>query len=86
MVLNHLAAIFLFSGPLFYVGLLLAVDPVGIARISEWFVRVFRSLVHRLGGFPSQEIVEPNQADVSRRVRRVLRFAGCALVVLAIVI
>ena len=85
MVLNHLAAIFFFSGPLFFIGLLMAVDPEGIPTLSQWLLRVFRHFVQRLGGLPSEEIVEPEYSDISRRVRRVLRFAGVALLVFAIV-
>jgi hypothetical protein len=86
MVLDHLAAIFLFSGPPFYIGLLMAVDPAGIPTLYQWLLRVFRHFVHRLGGLPSEEIVEPEYTDISRRIRRVLRFAGVALLVLAIVV
>lgn len=35
MVLNHLAALFFFSGPLFYIGLALAAFPSTIARLPE---------------------------------------------------
>ena len=86
MVLDHLAAIFLFSGPLFYIGLLMAVDPAGIPTLYQWLLRVFRHPEQRLGGLPSEEIVEPEYTDISRRARRVLRFAGVALLVLAIVV
>jgi hypothetical protein len=86
MVLDHLAAIFLFSGPLFYIGLLMAVDPAGIPTLYQWLLRVFRHFVQRLGGVPSEEIVEPEYTDISRRMRRVLRSAGVALLVFAIVI
>jgi hypothetical protein len=86
MILNHIAAIVFFSGPLFYVGLLMAVDPVGTARISGWFVRVLRNLMHCLRGIPSCGIVESEHADVSRRLRSALRFAGVGLLLLAIVI
>jgi hypothetical protein len=85
MVLDHLAAIFFLSGPLFYLGLLMAVDPAGIPTIYQWLRRVFRHFVQRFGGLPS-EIVEPEYTDVSRRVRRVFRFAGVALLVFAVVI
>ena len=85
MVLNHIAAILLFSGPLFYIGLLMAVDPAGIPTICQWLVRVFRHFLQRLDGLPS-EIVEPEDTDVSRRVRRVFRFAGLALLLIAIVV
>jgi hypothetical protein len=86
MVLEHIAAIFFFSGPLFFVGLLMAIDPAGIPTLSQWLLRVFRHFVQRLGGRPSEEIVEPVYSDISRRVRRVLRLAGVALLVFAIVI
>jgi hypothetical protein len=82
MVLDHIAAIFFFSGPLFYMGLLMAVDPAGILTLSEWLLRVFRNLVQGLGGLPSQEIVELDHAETSRRVR----LAGVALLVFAVVI
>lgn len=84
MLLNHIAAILLFSGPLFYIGLLMAVDPAGIPTLSQWLLRVFRHFVQRLRGFPS-EIVEPAYPDISRKVRKVFRFTGVALLVIAIV-
>jgi hypothetical protein len=86
MVLEHIAAIFFFSGPLFFVGLLMAVDPAGIPTLYQWLLRVFRHFVQRLCGLPSEEIVEPEYTDISRRVRRILRLAGVALLVFAIVI
>ena len=85
MVLEHIAAIFFFSGPLFYIGLLIAFDPAGIQTVSQGLLRAFRHLVQRLGGFPSQEIVEPDY-ETSRRVQRALRLAGVALLLFAIVI
>lgn len=33
MVLNHIAAIVFFAGPLFYLGLWMAVDPAGLPRL-----------------------------------------------------
>jgi hypothetical protein len=42
MVLEHIAAILLFSGPLFYIGLWMALDPAGIAWVPELIVRVFK--------------------------------------------
>ncbi len=85
MVLDHLAAIFFLSGPLFYIGLLMAVDPAGIPTICLWLRRVFKHFLQRLGGLPSG-IVEPEDTDVSRRIRRAFRFAGVALLVIAIVV
>jgi len=84
MVLKHVAAILLFSGPLLYVGLWMAIDPAGFAWLPELAVRVSGNLVQSLGGVPSEEIVE--QAAISRRLRSGLRFAGVALLLFAIVV
>ena len=35
MVLNHLAAILVFAGPLFYCGVWMVADPTGLARLIE---------------------------------------------------
>ena len=86
MILDHLAAIVLFSGPLLYIGLWMAVDPAGIVRLPESVVRVSRNLVRNLGGLPAQQIVEPGHAAISRRVRTTLRVAGVVLALFAIVI
>jgi hypothetical protein len=39
VVLNHLAAILFFAGPLFYCGAWLVLDPAGIARLLEMATR-----------------------------------------------
>lgn len=86
MVLNHVAAILLFSGPLFYVGLWMAIDPAGFARLPNLIVRVPRKLVQTLGGLPSEETVEPERPAISQRLQTGVRFAGVVLVLLAIAI
>jgi len=86
MVLEHLAAIFLFSGPLFYVGLLMVVDPAGVPMLYQWLLRVLRHFVQRLSGVPAERVVAHEYTDISQRVRRVVRFSGAALLVVAIVI
>jgi hypothetical protein len=86
MIANHLAAIFFFSGPLFYIGLLMAIDPTGIVRLSGWLVRVVRKIARRLREGPSHGVVASEDADVSRRLRRGVRLAGLALLLVAIVI
>jgi hypothetical protein len=83
VVLDHIAAILVFSGPLFYIGLWMALDPAGIAWVPELIVRVFRNAVTGSGG---SDIVEPEQAAISHRLRRALRFAGVALLLLAIAV
>ena len=85
MLSNHIAAILVFSGPLFYVGLLMAVDPAGIPTLSQWLVHLFRRFVQRLSGRQS-EMVEPRYAEISRRTRRILRLTGVGLLVFAIVV
>ena len=80
MVLNHIAAIFFFSGPLFYIGLVMVVDPAGIAE-PELFAHALRNFRRALGGQPAQKLVELEQAGTSHRLRRTVRLAGLALVV-----
>jgi len=86
MVLNHLAAILLFSGPLFYIGLWMALDPAGTARLFAWTVRVFRNLGHRWIGTGSPGWVESEHPDMSRELRIGLRLVGLTLLAFAIVV
>jgi len=86
MVLRHIAAILLFSGPLFYIGLWMAIDPAGFATIPELVLGVFRLVVRTLIGLPLEDTLEPEDTFVPRRLRTGLRFAGVALVLFAIVI
>jgi hypothetical protein len=82
MVLNHIAAIFFFSGPLFYIGLSMVVDPAGIAALPELFGDALRNFRRALGGLPPQErTVESRQTNASRKLRRTLRLAGLAILV-----
>ena len=87
MVLNHIAAIFLFSGPLFYVGLFMVIFPETIARLPESVVLGLRNFMAGLRGVRSPErLIQPEQADVSPRVRTTLRLAGLALLIFGIII
>jgi hypothetical protein len=85
MVLEHLAAILLFSGPLLYIGLWMAIDPAGIAMIPAWFVRVFQNVVGKFGGLTSGEIIALEHVAICRRTKTALRLAGVVLVLFAIV-
>ena len=85
MVLEHIAAILLFSGPFFWIGLWMAIGPDSIAMIPAWFVRVFQNVVGKLGGLTTQDTVEPKYDGISSRTRMALRLAGVVLVLLAIV-
>jgi len=67
MVLEHLAAILLFSGPFFWVGLWMAIDPAGIAMIPAWFVRMSQNVVRKFGGLTTQETAEPKYDGISLR-------------------
>jgi hypothetical protein len=69
MVLNHIAAIFFFSGPLFYIGLVIATFPSTIAWLPEL-------IVPRSG----DHIVEPKENARYRRILRALRLAGFGFV------
>jgi hypothetical protein len=85
MVLNHLAAILLFSGPLFYIGLWMVVDPAGLASIPEVLLGNVRTIVQNIGGAGSPEIRQVGYAD-SRSVQRLVRFAGIALLIIAVAV
>ena len=78
MVLNHLAAILLFSGPLFYAGLFLAACPERAARLPGLLARAFRKGPRTLGVAAS--------AEIPAGLRWGLRAAGVTLVLLAIAI
>jgi hypothetical protein len=82
MVLEHILALLLFSGPLFYIGLWLAIDPAGIVTLPQDTLRGAWRLVHNLAGRSAGRVVEP--ASVSGRVRKSLRVAGVVLVLVAI--
>ena len=69
MVLDHIAAVLVFSGPLFYIGLWMALDPAGIAWVPELIVRVFRNAVKGSGGPASEDIVESEQTAISHRLQ-----------------
>jgi hypothetical protein len=84
MLLNHVAAVLVCSGPLFYAALWMLVDPAGITGLIEFVVRVSRNLVWSLGRRPAEEVVE--QAVDFRRLRTGLRLAGVALLLFAIVV
>ena len=84
MLLNHIAAILFFSGPLFYVGLLLLIDPVGIAALPVLLARALRNFHRALGGLPAE--AEPETAGPSHRRRKSLRLAGLALVVCGLLV
>jgi len=80
MVLNHIAAILFFSGPLFYFDVLLVVDPARVAAIPQRLLRVLTKFLR------SEDIVASEHTQLPRPVWRALRAAGVALVPLAIVI
>ena len=84
MVLEHFAAILIFSGPVLYIGLWMVIDPAGMVMIPSWVVRVSQSAVQKISGLQSGEIVEPDHVTISRRTRKALRLAGLALVLFAI--
>jgi hypothetical protein len=71
VLLNHLAAILLFAGPFFYIGLWMALDPSGLARLLA---------------LPLQRFVGDEHGPMSRRLRSSVRGVGVLLVLFAIVV
>ena len=86
MVLNHMVAVLVFSGPLFWIGLWMAVDPAGVASVADLLVRVPQRVVQKLSGSCAGEAVQSEDPGIPRRHRRALRLAGVVLVLFAIVI
>jgi hypothetical protein len=70
VVLNHLAAILFFGGPLFYIGLWMVLDPAPLTGVVGFVVRTFR----------------PEQTEVSRRLKTGVRWAGVLLLLCAIAV
>jgi hypothetical protein len=83
MILEHVAAILFFSGPLFYIGVWLALDPAGVASVPQSAVGAFRGVVRTLAGVPGPA-VQTHKTEIPRNVRRALRFAGLALLLFAL--
>ena len=83
MILEHVAAILFFSGPLFYIGLWLVLDPGGVASVPQSAVEAFRGVVRGLAGIPGPA-AQPDKTELPRRARTVLRVAGMALLLFAL--
>jgi hypothetical protein len=70
MVLKHLAAIFFFSGLVFYIGSLMVFDPAGFASVPKLFAWALRNFERALSGLPPQKrLVDAEQGESSRRLR-----------------
>ena len=70
MVQNHLAVILFFEGPLFYIGLWMALDLAVFAGVLGFLVRVFH----------------PERTNISHGLRPRGRCAGVLLVLFAIAV
>jgi hypothetical protein len=81
MILEHVAEILLFSGPLLYLGLWMAIDPAGVEWLAEFVVRVSRIIVRGLGGRSCEGFVERLAISRGR-----MRIAGAVLVLFAVVV
>ncbi len=86
MLLNHIAAVLVFSGPLSWIGLWIAIDPAGITALADLILQGIRRMVGRLDAVPGKEGAEPDHVKTASRLRMRLRLAGVALVLFAIVI
>ncbi|MGA2737848.1 MAG: hypothetical protein ABSG65_10410 [Bryobacteraceae bacterium] len=88
MILDQAAAILgrlCVCGPLLYIGLLMAIDPVSIVRLSERLARGLRNIEHGMREFPLMEqFREPAEATISEAWRIASRLIGLALAACAI--
>jgi hypothetical protein len=86
MLLNHFAAILIFGGPLFYIGLWMVIDPAAFAWLVGRLVRDYRNRLGSASGTTAVEAVEDGHSADSRRVRRAVRLTGVALVLAAVAV
>ncbi len=84
MLLNHVAAVLVFSGPLFWIGLWMAIDPAAFTWVPGLILRMRRHLVANAAGRASEPVFE--HGAVSRRLRRTVRIAGVVLLVFGVAI
>jgi hypothetical protein len=86
--LNQAAAILqklCVCGPLLFIGLLMAIDPASVFRLSGAVARALHRFEHGLRGFPWQEHVREIEEDnVSEAWRIALGLIGFVLVACAI--
>jgi hypothetical protein len=72
-------------GPLLCVGLLLAIDPASVFRLSGMLAHALQTFEHGLRGFPwLHHFREPEEAKISAAWRIALRLIGFVLVACAI--
>ena len=76
-----------FSGPLLYIGLVMALDPAWFVTSSARLGRALRAFDNRLRGLHWQEpLWELDSAGESGKTRLAIRFAGLALTACAFLI
>lgn len=85
MLLEHIAAIFFFSGPVFYIGLIMVIDPASIACIPELLYRALQRFHLPASGNHAQLYCPgpEKQANAIRKRRCIVRRLGFVLVVFA---
>jgi len=72
------------SGPLLYIGLVMAMDPASLVRSAEALTHVLRTFEQRLKGVPWQEpLRESGSVHCSPTMRNGVRFAGLVLTAFA---
>ncbi len=65
------------DGPLLYIGLTMAMDPAGLAKLLESLVRGLRTFEQRLNGVQWQApLPESASVQFSPTARNAVRFAG----------
>ena len=67
-------------GPVLYIGLLMAIDPASVGRLSDMVIRVMHQFQHQVRGFPwQQRFYEPGAVNLSKAWRIAIRFTGLTL-------
>lgn len=68
------------AAPLLYIGLLMAIDPDSITKLSRMVQHGLHRFAHQLRGYFGQQLfTEHELSDLSRPGRIVTRLAGAAL-------
>ena len=88
MLWEHPETIFLrlcFSGPLLYIGLSMAIDPLSFVKSVQMLACALRTFEHRLHGFQWREqSLQPDSGQISPRTGIAVRCAGVAVAVCAL--
>ena len=86
MVLNHIAAVLLFSGPVLWLGLWMAIDPAAFIWVAGIVARLIRPSLRASPEAPAEVDGKAEHVAISRRHKSAVRLAGMILALFAVVV